>query len=255
MAIEQYLENTPVFTRAELMAACGEGQVNSTLLSKAKKTGKVFSVTRNVYVSNTGRYRAAEANPYLVAIKISNPAVFAYDTALGLLTGQQDVSFRISSYSNKARKSIEWNGREFTYYPLPANLQVRERRLADGTVIRFTSKEQTICDCLSHPDRCGGIETLLRSLATLEFIDSETLADIAVAGSKSLVAKVGWLLSQQKNDWSVPDETIDRLHQIIEGNGPFYFSKVHKTVEGGWNARWRLYFPGAIEDYERWLNE
>lgn len=255
MAIERFIENTSVFTREELMSACGSGQVNSNLLSKAKKAGKVIPVTRSVYASNTGRYRANETSPYLIAAKLGHKIVFAYGTALGLLTGRQDVSFQISFYSGRARRRIAWGDWEFIGYPRPVGLKTCERRLADGTVARITSKEQTICDCLSHPNRCGGTESLLRSLSAMEFVDSGALADMAAEGSKTLSAKVGWLLSEKLDDWNVSEGTIAKLKKVIAGSGPFYFSKKHEVVEGGWDAKWRLYFPSTVADHERWLSE
>lgn len=251
--IEEFIENHPVFTRQELLDACGDNQTNSNLLSRAKKSGKVVSIVKGVYASNTGRYRANETSPYAVANKLGEDVTYAYGSALSLLTGSHDVSYRVVFFSRGRSIKLNWNGREYIGYPSPEYMSIRERRLPDGVSVRFTDKEQTILDCLSRPDRCGGAEALLRGLSAIAFVDTDRLVDGTISRSMSTVAKLGWLLESKRKDWDVPKEALDKLQQEIAGRGPFYFSRRHEIFEDSWCSKWRLYLPASEEECERWL--
>ena len=251
--IEGYIETHPVFTRQELMDSCGDTQNNANLLYRAKRAGKVISIARGVYASNTGRYRANEASPYAVAEKLGTDVVFAYNSALSLLVGTHDVTSRVVFYANSTERRIKWGGHEYVGYPKPDGVSTKERRLPDGTSVRFTDKEQTILDCLTRPDRCGGSEALLRSLSAIEFVDAARLANEAMNHSKSLAAKLGWLLDAKKGEWSVSESVLERLREEISGRGPFYFTRSHDVVADSWYGKWRLYLPASVAECERWL--
>lgn len=251
--IGSYIEEHPVFTRQELMDSCGNTQNNANLLFRAKKAGKVVSIARGVYASNTGRFRADEVNPYAVAKKVGKRVVFAYSSALALLTGTHDVTSRVTFYTDSTKKHVEWGGHEYIGYPRSGAVSFKERRLPDGVLVRFTDKEQTIFDCLARPDRCGGAEVFLRSLSTIEFVDADKLADDALMFSKSVSAKLGWILDIKREEWGVSAEVITMLRREVSGKGPFYFMRSHNVTDGSWCGKWRLYLPAAEEECERWI--
>ena len=147
--IEGYIETHPVFTRQELMDSCGDTQNNANLLYRAKRAGKVASIARGVYASNTGRYRANEASPYAVAEKLGTDVVLAYNSALSLLVGTHDVTSRVVFYTNSTERRIKWGGHEYVGYPKPDGVSTKERRLPDGTSVRFTDKEQNTAFSIS----------------------------------------------------------------------------------------------------------
>lgn len=235
------------------MGSCGNTQNNANLLFRAKKAGKVVSVTRGVYASNTGRFRASEVNPYSVANKLGIDVVFAYSSALALLTGTHDITPRVVFYTNSTERHIEWGGYEYIGYPKAEAVSTKNHRFPDGTLVRFTDKEQTILDCLARPDRCGGAEALFRSLSAIEFVNAGRLADGALKLSKSVSAKLGWILDTKKNEWSVPNAIIERLRGEVSGKGPFYFARSHNVVNDSWCSEWRLYLPASEEECERWI--
>lgn len=251
--IEEYIENHPVFTRKELMDSCGKTQNNANLLFRAKKAGKVIPVARGVYASNTGRFRAEETSPYDVAKKLGRNVVFAYGSALALLVGAHDATSRIAFYTDSAERHIEWGGYEYIGYPMPEGISTKGRRLPNGTSVRFTDKEQTVLDCLVRPDRCGGAEALLRSMSVIEFVDADKLTDGALKRSKSVVAKLGWILDAKKDEWGISNDDVEKLRKEVAGKGPFYFARSHDAIEGSWCSKWRLYLPAPERECERWI--
>ncbi len=252
MAIKDFIENTAVFTRTELLAAAGDSQTNLNLLSEAVGSGRVRRVTRNVYVSDSGRYRAAEASPYLVADKLGEGVVFNYSSALNILVGLHNVTGQISLYSDVSRrKTIEFLGKVYIQYPRPEYLAVRTHALPSQQMITLTDKEQTMVDCLAHPERCGGLESFLRSVSALNFIDPDHLLDLIRPESASVRARCGWLLDTMDARWSVPSDVLDRIRATL-GHGPYYFEG-KRTSTAGWVGKWRLYLPAPVSEVEGWL--
>ena len=61
---------------------------------------------------------------------------------------------------------------------------------AFGSVL-VTTREQTLFDCLNHPEREGGIEEAVRSLSAVPHLDAERAAALALADSASMAARTG----------------------------------------------------------------
>lgn len=252
MAIKDFIENTAVFTRTELLAATGNSQTNLNLLSEAVSSGRVRRVTRNVYASDSGRYRAAEANPYLVADKLGEGVVFNYSSALNILVGLHNVTGQISLYSDVSRKkTIEFLGKVYIQYPRPEYLAVRTHMLPSRQMTTLTDKEQTIVDCLAHPERCGGLESFLRSISALNFIDSDHLLDLVKPEGASVKARCGWLLDTLSTRWSVSSDVLDQIQAALR-RGPYYFEG-KRTSMAGWVRKWHLYLPAPVSEVESWL--
>lgn len=251
MAVKEFLENTPVFTAQELFATVGRTQANANLLSRAKRAGKVLSPMREVYVSNTGRFRASETSPYEIAANLGSNVVFAYDSALDLLVGLHNITHTTSFYADEAPRDFVFLNRRYRRFAKPRHIRTRSLRRMRASAL-VTTKEQTIVDCLGKPARCGGAEALLRSLSAVEYVDERALADLALAAGPAVSAKCGWLLERKRDAWGIDRKTIDALRERA-GGGPAYFDKTSRLPRAPWSARWRLYLPAPEEEMERWL--
>ncbi|WP_172623377.1 type IV toxin-antitoxin system AbiEi family antitoxin domain-containing protein [Arabiibacter massiliensis] len=253
MAAKDFLENTAAFTIEEYFDAVGRSPANANLLSRAKGAGKVLSPMRGAYVSNTGRYRAHEADPYLVATKLGSDVVFAYDSALALHVGLHNATTTTSFYATGRALDLVFLGRTYRRYPRPSrDPLVKRMRRAGAGVIAATSKEQTIIDCLQRPDRCGGVEALFRSLSVVRFVDSEVLADLASGAGASVSARCGWVLERKQEAWDVPAASIEALREAAS-SGPLYFGSTSHLASAEWDGAWNLYLPAPSEDMEGWL--
>lgn len=251
MAIREYIENTPVFTVQDMQQACGEGMSNVNLLSRAKANGKVVAVSKGVYVSNTGRYRASEVDPFLVAEALGRNVIFAYGSALSLFAGNQDVAYVVSFFADNRSATFSFNDHTFRRYQGNGKRRTKLYSLPTGQVFKGTTPEQTVADCLKKPERCGGIEALLRSLSVFPFIDSEALADIAIEDSAAQAARIGWLLGVRKEIWYVPESVISRLHSVL-GDSTYQLGRKNPNA-GGFSKKWKLHLPEDEDTLIEWL--
>lgn len=92
----------------------------------------------------------------------------------------------------------------------------RERGRALESVC-VTTREQTVFDCLKHPEWAGGIEEVVRYLSALPYLDASKTAKLALTDSASMAARVGWLLEAKSEEWHVPPETLDLLRAASAG--------------------------------------
>lgn len=250
LAISEYIENTPVFTVRDMQRSCGAGMSNINLLSRAKASGKVVAVSKGVYVSNTGRYRASEVDPFLVAEALGKNVVFAYGSALSLFAGNQDMGYAVSFFSDDRSATFSFNSYAFHRYQGNGKRRTKMYSLPTGRAFRGTTPEQTIADCLKKPGRCGGIEALLRSLSALPFIDSEALAEIAIEDSAAQAARAGWLLAAKSRSWLPPQRVLDKLHAAL-GDATYRLGKA--DPDGGFSKEWKLHLPERESILEEWL--
>lgn len=252
MAIEDFIEETPVFRLEELRAACGDTQANTNLLSRAVKAGKVRRVKSGVYASNAGRYKGTRPDKFSVAAALAPDACLCGLSALSFFAGEHNITFSASFYSNTLRNPVEFDGVEYVPRPYPSyGVETRTKRLKSGAIALMTSKEQSIVDALHRPSRHLGAEAILRTLSAIMRVDEESLASIASKMPASTRAKTGWVMERRSGDWNIDGGVIARMKESL-GAGPYYFDGKGRP-EGSFDPEWRLYFPEPLETVEEWL--
>ncbi|MDO9108767.1 MAG: type IV toxin-antitoxin system AbiEi family antitoxin [Coriobacteriia bacterium] len=214
---------------------------------------------RGVYVSRAGRFNQDEPDPYLVAAAISSDAVMVYHSALELHGLAHSPSRRVQFATTRPTSDFVYRDFEFRLYRPPRNLApddaVQSTTLVSrpGGVVRVTTRERTLVDCVNHMDRSGGAEEVLRSLSALPYVDaSNVLAYLRGLRSTTAIARVGWLLEQRAEDWYVSMDDLAEMRAML-ARGPYYLTATNEA--GTWVPSWRLYLPHNADDLMRWVNE
>jgi predicted transcriptional regulator of viral defense system len=250
MAIKEYIESTAVFTIDDFKESVGDNATNKNLLYRALESGKVKRIKQGVYASNTGLYRNQSPDPYLISEKMCPDAVFCYQSAFALLVGQHDLSTQVQFYTARRFPKIAYNGVSYIGYTRKHVLDTTTAYRIDGGKNVVTSKEQTIVDCLEDMNRAGGLERLLRTISSIQYVDEEKLLSLSKKGTASLNARLGWLLELEQDRWSVKDEVLHALEGRI-GSGVSYLLPGVRA-EDGYVRRWKLYLPATRNEIESW---
>lgn len=260
MSVQSYLEEHPVFSLQEFREELGEGRTAYNLLVRATKKGLVDRVMRGVYVSRAGRFSQEEPDPYLVAAAVSPDAVMVYHSALELHGLAHSPSRRVQYSTAKATASFAYRDFEYRRY---APSKTTETALTSvqstilvrrsGGVVRVTTRERTLVDCLNRTDLAGGLEEALRSLAGVPYVDaSNVLTYLKELGSATAAARTGWFLEQRAREWYVSEDALEQMRTML-GKGPYYLSRGNQA--GTWVPGWRMYLPGPASDVEQWVHE
>lgn len=248
MKFTEYISTHHVFTTSGLLAACDSPTSAEEQLRIAVKAGKVERIRRGLYASMTGRYIGLPPESLEIIAAIDPDAPVCYHTALEVLGVAHNVSSRREFRTDKLRKAFEYRGILYLPYPEVSGLRTRKARTDAAGRICTTTKEQTLCDCLSRPDRAGGVEEVIRAVSSFAYVDCDIVLQIARTLAKTDIARIGWVLSQKAADWSVPQSVLVELTSLV-GKGPYRFGRASAGNEG-WSSEWRLIFPEPIKEVE-----
>lgn len=259
MSVRTYLEEHPVFTLDAFRSELGPGHSAYNLLIRAVRQGLAVRVMRGVYVSRAGRYSKEEPDPYLVAAATSPEAVMVYHSALELHGLAHSPSRRVQFTATRATPGFTYGEFEFRRYDLPRTMSASNAMNSTtlvgrpGGIVRVTTRERTLVDCVNRMDLSGGLEEVARSLAALPYVDAtRVLAYLRELASPTAVARTGWLLEQRAREWYVSEDALAEMRTML-GKGPYYLSRSNEA--GTWVPSWRLYLPQAAAHVERWVHE
>lgn len=252
MKFKEYIDRVHVFTVSQLVENCGmSGSTAKTTLKRAVAAGQVERARRGVYVSKAGRFAAAEVDSFELVSSIDPNAVVSFHSALEAHGVAHNVGSVCQFRSASIKSAFEYSGVLYVSFPLTNDLPTQSVRGRGGLRTVVTTREQTIVDCLNHPDRCGGIEEALMSISLFPYIDAEALKKVVSGKSASLAARAGWLLEQKASKWRIPSDVLDEFDEMAKG-GPFKLDK-DSTESHGWSRRWKLCLPEKEGEIEKWL--
>jgi predicted transcriptional regulator of viral defense system len=247
-----YLERTPVFTTAEFREALGPGANVSTVnnrLHQAYGAGYVERVTRGVYVSQVGLLGDRAPDPFVVASKLSPDAVLALHSALEAFGVAHSPFRRVTYFTTKKATRLKYRGYEFVGFTTgsqahgaPDAFVDRVRRGQD--LVKVTTRERTLVDCLDRLRWSGGVEEVLRSVGGLVFNVDKVLAYLDVVGSPGVTARVAWVLSAAPELWRLTDEDRAALRSRLK-RGPYFFGQREQATR--FVPEWSLYVPDALD--------
>ena len=240
MKFKEYIDRTHVFTVSQLAASCGLSDSSvKTTLRRAVAAGQIERARRGAYVSKSGRFAATEVDSFELVSSIDPKAVISFHSALEAHGVAHNVGSVCQFRSASIKSAFEYSGISYVPFPLANDLPAQSVR------------EQTVVDCLSYPDRCGGIEEALMSISLFPYIDAEALRKLVSEKSASLAARTGWLLERKAEKWRIPSDVLDAFEEMAKG-GPFKLDK-DSTRSRGWSRRWRLCLPEEGEEVGKWL--
>lgn len=252
MKFKEYIDRTHAFAVSQLAESCGMSDSSvKTTLRRAVAAGQVERARRGVYVSKSGRFAAAEVDSFELVSSIDPKAVVSFHSALEVHGVAHNVGSTCQFRSAAIKSTFVYSGISYTPFPLANDLPTQSVRGRGGLRTVVTTREQTIVDCLNHPDRCGGIEEALMSISLFPYIDAEALKKVVSGKSASLAARTGWLLEQKASKWRIPPDVLDEFDEMAKG-GPFKLDK-DSTESHGWSRRWRLCLPEKEEEIKKWL--
>jgi predicted transcriptional regulator of viral defense system len=136
---------------------------------------------RGVYVSRAGQFSEVEPDPYLVAAAVSHDVVMVYHTALELHGLAHSPSRRVQFTSSRLSPRFAYRDFEYERYQRPA-LPDSDEDAASTTlvarpqgVVRVTTRERTLVDCINHVALSGGRAAVSRSLAARPYVAASSV--------------------------------------------------------------------------------
>lgn len=186
-------------------------------------------------MSKTGKFLGETSDPFLVATTFDPEVVITYHSALVAHGVAHNVGFECSFRSTKTHSPFEYGGVRYAPFNTGDNPQTQVMRSKSYGMVRVTTREQTLVDCLEHPGRAGGMEETVRSCSAFPYLDAESLLEILSSAPTAVVARTGWLLKVKRDDWGVTGGMLTVLEGRL-GRGPSNLTRSRRRIVAETNA-------------------
>lgn len=257
----RFLESHEVFTLEEYKASVDPTVAGATRylnLQNAVKRGQAYRLKRGLYASNIGIYRDRVPNAMLVAARADRDAVITHHSALEA-HGVAHTPLR-TVYFTSPRNIADFDVRGYSFRhvpppttPSPGSLEEYVTRLRTGdALVRVTTRERTLIDCLQRQAPGGGLEELLRSISGFPGLSLELIRRYAgLLNSPTLLARALWILDLGRDLWQIDREALTAMRPLL-GRGTYWLQRRRPNEQYRFIAEWRLYVPEGLP-YEEWL--
>ncbi len=225
-----------------------------SLLAYYCKKGRIINIRRGLYSKIPYGLDPSSypVDPYLLAAKMSEDSILAYNTALQFHGKAYSINNRFLYVSNKKPLPLKFQKYEIRGILTPSSLRVKGNEMFGVTVLKrsgaelkVTNLERTFVDVLDRPDLSGSWEEIWRSLESIEFFDlDQVLAYVLLLVNKTTAAKVGLFLERHKDALMVEEKYLEKL-QKLRPRQPHYLSR-NRHKDCHFVKNWNLMVPVEI---------
>lgn len=261
MKANLFFNRHPVFTYQEFSQfIASENPTNrntcNSLLAYHLRKEHISRIKKGLYQAIPLGMQSAtfQADPFLVAAKLTEGAVIAYHSALALHGSTYSMSSRYTYLTNHETKSLNYQESVYKGILFPKKLLLKHQEYAEvkevdrlGVKILVTSHERTLVDVLDRPDLAGGWEEIWRSLELIEYFDVDKIVYYALLlNNSTTIAKVGFYLNQHSEHLLVEEGHLKKL-QSHRPKQPHYIDK-NRNLPCELNTTWNLIIPKYLID-------
>ena len=224
------------------------------LLTYHRTRGRIVSIRRGLYATVPPGHDPATyaVDPVLIAAKLTDDSVVAYHSALEFHARAYTTHSHITYASGSRSPVARFRGMEYLRVPQPTGLKSSGQTMfgvdshhRDGVTVRVTTLERTLVDVLDRPELSGSWEEIWRSLEMIEFFDLDLIVRyVELLGNATTAAKVGFYLSQHRDELMVDEAALAILKSMIPRQ-PHYMDRGARTG-GRLVSEWNLLVPPEI---------
>ena len=259
--MESFFASYPVFRLDELRryrwgSRVSGGRSEESLLQYYQRTGRIESIRRGVYAvaSRGGPDSRAVVDPLLIAGRCVPDAIIVNHSALefhGLAYSQfQTFTFQ-TRYS--ARR-FDYHGHRFVPLSPPGSLKRTSNDCLEtmtgerfGLPVTVSTIERTLVDAINTPRWSGSWEEISRSLDSIEYVDTERIAEyLGALGNATTAVRVGWFLASRREHLTIDEEHLERI-RAMQPSKPVYLDRADPG-QTRFIPEWNLVVPVYVAE-------
>ena len=261
MHAAHFFEKHPVFTQNEFnqfLLSIGSTNPNTQreLLAYHLKKQHILRIKRGFFASVPYAFRSSMENfpvdPYLIAGRINQNAVIAYQSAFDLHGVSYSLHHQYLSLSDRPVRPFIFNDTKFISLAFPKTLIEHHATHVEvisaerqGLEIQVTSLERTVVDVLDRPNLGGGWEEIWRTAEHISILNLDKVILYAeLLDNATTIAKLGFFLEHFKEQFSIDEHTLKHL-ESKKPSGMHYLER-SKRESGTCLQRWNLIVPNYI---------
>lgn len=215
--------------------------------AKKSKIIKGVGGRRSIYfiVEPGQHYNNAQPDCFQLATQLAPGAIICYASAL-MVVGKSHSVINTMYVSAESRfRSLEFQGMKYQYVDLPKrNVSIQEFPYKGG-IVRTTTIERTLIDCIRAMRYSGGFENLYRSYEGIAYLNWKKLENcLKHFESPLLKARVGFFIELFKDRWKIPEGFFIRLQKLVPKNPDYFLGR--RVKSGKLISRWNLIIPEQV---------
>ncbi|WP_321332527.1 type IV toxin-antitoxin system AbiEi family antitoxin [uncultured Bacteroides sp.] len=246
--MQQYIEqlhSLKLFELKDIINLTGKKRSAQELLRNYAKRNLVVQIRRNLYSVTDLASKATIANKYEIGSHISQSSYISYHSALEYHGLAHQLFYNLSISSDSRFNDFDFEDIHYSYCKSNSSEGVEVPPM--DSLVRVTSLERTIVDCLDRIDRSGGLEELVHSLAMIPYLNENKLQHyLAIYDKAFLYKKVGFILQLFQENLKLSADFISFCHQ----KGALHVKHLTDPSESGtFYRKWNIYAPENILSY------
>lgn len=236
-------EGKNIFTLSDITAKIESSYKNAKVIAnRLVKKKWLIPLTRGTYLivpleaGVRGEYTEHE---FVIASHIADPYYIGYWSALNFHGFTEQVPMKVFVATTKRLKDRTLLNTRFQFITLVHRKFFGfEEETVSNTAINISDREKTLADCLDHPEYCGGISEIAKSLWNArEETSMENLVDYSLRiGNSAILKRLGFLLELMQID--VPEKLMEKIRNHLK-KGYVLLDPLEKK-HGSYSTKWKL---------------
>lgn len=196
------LHEIRMFSLYDVVQIIGNENTAKSFLASGIHNGTICRIKKNMYSVTDLATLQCVANKYEIASGISPTACVAYHSAMEYHGYGHQLFNEVSVITPTIFRTFEFEGT--TYIRRQPTISEGMMKPLLNSLVRVTTLERTIIDCIDRPKYAGGLEEVMNNLSSISFVDEDKMLQYLKAYQKaSLYQKTGYLLSLYKKQMSL----------------------------------------------------
>ena len=224
------------------------------LVNNLAKKKWVILLNRGVYLIvplSAGVKSLYTEHEFIIASHLVSPYYIAYWSALNFYGFTEQTPFTVFVATPKRIKSREVLDIKFKFVSLsPKKFFGFESVRISASSINISDREKTLADALDHPEYCGGMVEVAKSLWNSK--DAVSIEKVGVyakrMGNMTIVKRLGFLV--ECLGLTVDYEVLIKLEKMISHGMSTFDPTLPK--KGRYNSRWNLLLNISEETLKKW---
>lgn len=253
--MKKYLEilhSKKVFRLEDIVNLTNNINTAKGLLSSYKKQALVIQIRRNLYSATDLATKTTLANKFEIGSQISFSSYISYHSALEYHGIAHQIFYNLFISTDSRFNDFDFEDMHYTYCKSNNSKGVEMPLM--NSLVRVTTLERTVVDCIDQIGRAGGLEELIHCISMITYLDESKLQDYLEVYNKSfLYKKVGFILQIFQNELKLTTNFISLCHQ----KGALHVKSLTDAEESDtFYKEWNIYAPKNILSYlEQGSNE
>ena len=206
------------------------------------KRGKIIKIKNGLYAMINPLDNDIYSNKFEIATSMYKDSYIIYHTALEFYGLSNQIYNLVQVGTKKIERKIDFNGYTFEFQKSMMDKYIDS--IYQNSLIRVTTIERTIVDCLNKIKLAGGLEEVSLAISGITYIDENKLLDVLNIYNKSILYnKVGYILSTMNKNL-VSDEFYSICKNKI--NNKTVDIRENKRIPSTINKEWNIIVPEYI---------